>query len=144
MLKGTYIPFSTRQSGNSYRRFCLYHLPEATVIEWMAEEEIPERMRKAKPRLLAAKAGLRWQEYGKALGVLVEIDEVRPVFEEAMMAFRSRLLDLPGRLDTSWRRRRTPSLPSVSSAMRSATYSIITVKWSFDQRPGPCRSLCHG
>ncbi|MBL8599943.1 MAG: terminase small subunit [Devosia sp.] len=70
----------------------------ADVLKWMTRDDYEERNKAARSRLLAAKAGIRWLEYGQALGHLVEIDEIIPRLEEPMRMVKSRLLAMPGRL----------------------------------------------
>lgn len=71
----------------------------AAVLSWMTRDDLTERTKAAKLRLMQAKAGLKWLEYGQALGFLVSIDDIRPKFEESMQMTKSRLLAMPGRLE---------------------------------------------
>jgi ABC-type antimicrobial peptide transport system ATPase subunit len=45
-----------------------------------------------------AKAGIKWLEYGQALGHLVEIDEVVDKVAQGDAIVKSRLMAIPGRL----------------------------------------------
>ena len=68
------------------------------VLTWMSGDTWAARAKAARSRMAEAKAGLKWLEYGKALGFLVEIDEIIPHIEGGDAIVKSRLLAIPGRL----------------------------------------------
>ena len=71
----------------------------ADVLRWMARDELTERNKASKLRLAEAKAGLKWLEYGEALGILASRHDVLPKLEEAMQIAKSRMLAVPGRFE---------------------------------------------
>lgn len=68
------------------------------VLHWMMRDQLAEQNKKYRSRLLEAKAGLKFLEYGKKLGMLVEKHEItdRIIAGDAIVV--SRFKALPQRL----------------------------------------------
>lgn len=71
-------------------------------IDWLVDRdgtaEKRDRDKESKSKQLEAEAGLKWLAYGRELKMLVPIDKILPVFEEAASIIKSRLRAIPGRL----------------------------------------------
>ena len=68
------------------------------VLTWLTGDTWAARAKGAKSRLAEAKAGLKWLEYGKALGHLIEIDEILRHVEGGDAIVKSRLVAIPARM----------------------------------------------
>jgi phage terminase Nu1 subunit (DNA packaging protein) len=69
------------------------------VLKWMMRDELAEKNKASRSRLLEAKAGLKWLEYGKALGLLVNVHQLMDKLIDVPMMVKSRLYAMPGRFD---------------------------------------------
>lgn len=88
------MPYVSRP-GDSHRSWVF---DTSAIVGWMTRDEHAEQMKDHRSRLLQARAGIKWLEYGHALGYLVYIDDVMPKVEEIMQVTKSRLYAMPGRL----------------------------------------------
>lgn len=64
VMVGKGMPYVRRPQPNSRT----WEFDSAVVLRWMIRDDLAEQMKQAKLRLLKAKAGLNWIEYGRKLG----------------------------------------------------------------------------
>jgi phage terminase Nu1 subunit (DNA packaging protein) len=88
------MPYVSRPEGN--KRFWVFDT--RAVLKWTIRGDFDEQMKQARTRLWQAKAGIKWLEYGKRLGVMVEADEIDRHVLGGDTIVKSRLMALPDRM----------------------------------------------
>jgi hypothetical protein len=88
------MPYVSRPGGDQRS----WVFDTGAIVRWMTRDEYAEKMKEYRSRLIEAKAGIKWLEYGQALGFLVHIDDIMPKYEEMLQVTKSGLYAMPGRL----------------------------------------------
>lgn len=94
VMVGKGMPYVRRPQPNSRT----WEFDSAAVLRWMIRDDLAEQMKQTKLRLLKAKAGLNWIEYGRKLGFLMDIEDTARQFAGGTAMLKSRLVAMPQRL----------------------------------------------
>ena len=70
----------------------------ARVFDWLTGNDLNEKLKEVKLRIVTATATMREYELAVKTGEFVRVDDVSENFEEVLMNFKSRFLAIPGRL----------------------------------------------
>jgi phage terminase Nu1 subunit (DNA packaging protein) len=97
-MVGEGMPFVRRPEDAQGSRS--WEFDTVAVLGWMRGDTpgLDEKLRAARTRIVVAQAELRTLEYLEKLGILQNLDDFMPLFEEALINVRANLYNIPGRV----------------------------------------------